>query len=251
VSDPPLASPGLVAWRTRQLVGILLAAGLVLAMLTLIASQTDPNVVDLAATRRLQRFDSPMLAAFMTAVSWFGFAPQNLVMPVALAAPLAARRLWVEAPWVPGSQGASLVKIGLKDIVNRARPSPELVGVLTPLSDPSFPSGHVVQYTTLFGVAFFFTYVLAQPSARRTAGLALLAIPIVLVGPSRLYLGQYWLSDVLGGYAVAAILLVPYCWAFARWRLEAARRRFAPAVPPTPRQRSIVSPAGASGATNP
>jgi membrane-associated phospholipid phosphatase len=192
-----------------------------------------------------------MLAAFMTAVSWFGFAPQNLVMPVALAAPFAARRLWVEALWVLGSQGASLVTIGLKDIVHRARPSPELVGVLPPLSDPSFPSGHVVQYTTLFGVAFFFIYVLAQPSSRRTAVLVLLAIPIVLAGPSRLYLGQHWLSDVLGGYAVAAILLVPYCWAFARWRLEAIRRRFAPAVEPTTRQRSIVSPPGASGAANP
>ena len=25
------------------------------------------------------------------------------------------------------------------------------------------------------------------------------------------------LSDVLGGYAVATLLLVPYCWAYTRW----------------------------------
>jgi hypothetical protein len=56
--------------------------------------------------------------------------------------------------------------------------------------------------------------------------LVLLAIPIVLVGPSRLYLGQHWLSDVLGGYAVAAILLTPYCWAYTKWRLDATRSRF-------------------------
>jgi len=95
-----------------------LAAGLVLAGLTLVASQANPDAVDLAATRWLQQFDSPVFAAFMAAVSWFGFAPQNLVMPVVLVA--------------------------MKDIVHRARPSPALVGVLTPLSDPSFPSGHVV-----------------------------------------------------------------------------------------------------------
>lgn len=118
----------------------------------------------------------------MAAVSWFGFAPQNLVMPVVLAAPFAARRLWVEALLVLGSQSASLMTVVLKDVVHRSRRSPALVGVLTPLSDRSFPSGHVVQYTVLFGVAFFFVYVLAQPSARRTVALVLLAIPIVLVG---------------------------------------------------------------------
>jgi membrane-associated phospholipid phosphatase len=105
-------------------------------------------------------------------------------------------------------------------VVHRARPSPELVGVLTPLSDPSFPSGHVVQYTTLFGVTFFLVYVLARQSVLRTTALILVSIPIVLVGLSRLYLGQHWLSDVLGGYAVSVLLLVPYCWAYARWRLE-------------------------------
>jgi hypothetical protein len=47
----------------------------------------------------------------MAAVSWFGFAPQNLVMPVVLAAPFAVRRLWVEALLVLGSQSASLVTV--------------------------------------------------------------------------------------------------------------------------------------------
>lgn len=222
-SDPPLASPRVVAWRTRQLVGVVLAAGVVLIALTLIAGQSDPNVVDLAATRALQRIDHPAFAALMYMVSWFGFSPQNLIMPLVLAGLFAVRRLWVEALWILGSQGASLVTVTLKDIVHRARPSPDLVGVLAPLQDPSFPSGHVIQYTALFGTTFFLMYVLARRSAPRTAALVALAIPIVLVGPSRLYLGQHWLSDVLGGYAVAAMLLAPYCWAYARWRLEARR----------------------------
>jgi len=92
-------------------------------------------------------------------------------------------------------------------------------------------------------------YVLAQPSARRTIALVLLAIPIVLVGPSRLYLGQHWLSDVLGGYAVAAMLLVPYCWAYTKWRLDATRRRFKHSQSatdvPTQRRRHIGGPSTA------
>jgi membrane-associated phospholipid phosphatase len=51
--------------------------------------------------------------------------------------------------------------------------------------------------------------------AWRTALLILLALPIVLVGPSRLYRGQHWLSDVVGGCAVAALLLIPSCWLYA------------------------------------
>jgi membrane-associated phospholipid phosphatase len=49
-----------------------------------------------------------------------------------------------------GQPGSALVAVAINELVHRARPSPELVGVLSPLSDPSFPSGHVVQYTTLF-----------------------------------------------------------------------------------------------------
>ena len=153
-------------------------------------------------------------------VSWFGYSPQNLIMPLVLAAPFALRGLAIEAVWVGGSQAASLIVMVLKTLVHRGRPSADFVSVLTPLTDPSFPSGHVVQYTTLFGVTFFLVYVLAPRSAWRTAALTLLSLPIVLVGLSRLYLGQHWLSDVLGGYAVSVLLLVPYCWAYARWRLE-------------------------------
>ena len=219
-NDRSLASPGVVAWRTRHLVALMLVAGLILVGLTLVASQADPNAIDLGATRWIQQIKNPAFAALMYWVSWFGYSPQNLVMPLVLAAPFAARRLFMEAVWVLGSQFAALVVLVLKDVVHRARPSAELVGVLAPLTDPSFPSGHVVQYTTLFGVTFFLVYVLVPRSTLRTAALILLAIPILLVALSRLYLGQHWLSDVLGGYAVSVLLLVPYCWAYARWRLE-------------------------------
>jgi undecaprenyl-diphosphatase len=153
-------------------------------------------------------------------------------MPFLVAAPFVLRRLWVEALWVLGTQVSSLVVIVLKDGVHRARPSPSLVDVLAPLNSPSFPSGHVVQYTMLFGFTLFLLYVLAPRSTFRTIGLVLLVAPIALVGLSRLYLGQHWLSDVLGGYAVAAMLLLPMCWAYTKWRLDRARSHDkTPAVP--------------------
>ncbi|MDQ6669841.1 MAG: phosphatase PAP2 family protein [Chloroflexota bacterium] len=222
----PIASPRVVAWRTRRLVAIMLAAGLVLLGLTLLAEQSGPTAVDLTATLWLQSFTATWFASLMYVVSWPGFPPQSWVIPVVVAVPFVVRSMWMEAVWLLGTQVASLVDVVLKQIVHRPRPSHDLVGVLAPLTDPSFPSGHVVQYTAVFGFAFFLVYVLAKRSALRTLVLTLLAVPVVLVGPSRLYLGQHWLSDVLGGYALAVLYLVPYCWAYVKWRLEHAQEHW-------------------------
>ena len=92
-----VAAPRLVAWRTRQLLAFLLIVGLVLIGLTVVASQANPNGIDVGATRYLQQVQNPAFAALMFWVSWPGFAPQTWVMPFLVAAPFAMRRLWVEA----------------------------------------------------------------------------------------------------------------------------------------------------------
>ncbi|MGI9149732.1 MAG: phosphatase PAP2 family protein [Chloroflexota bacterium] len=213
----------------------MLAAGMALVGVAFLAEQSDTTAVELTATLWLQRFTAPWFATFMYMVSWPGYQPQSWVLPVVVAVPFAVRGMWIEALWLVATQIASLVDMLLKLVVNRPRPSHDLVGVLAPLSDSSFPSGHTVQYTALFGCAFFLIYVLAKRSSSRTIALTLLCVPIVLVGPSRLYLGQHWLSDVLGGYAVAVLFLVPYCWVYARWRLAHAKQRWGSRHPRAPR----------------
>ena len=239
-ASQPVAPAGLAWARTRHLVAIMLLAALALAGLALVASQAGPDAVDLQATLWLQQLTAPPFAALMDWVSWPGFSPQNVALPIVVAAAFAVRGYRLEGVWVLGTALSAVVTVLLKDLVHRPRPAPQLVGVLAPLPDWSFPSGHTVQYTTLFGFAFYLVFVLARPSAGRTVGLVLLGLPIVLVGPSRLYLGQHWLSDVLGGYAVAVLLLVPYCWLYARHRLPAIRRGRL-AEPPTPSDRPAPS----------
>ncbi len=197
----------------------MIIAALVLVGLALVASRSGPDAIDLQATLYLQRITLPAFATLMYVASWPGYFPQSFAVPFVVAAAFLAAGYRIEAVWVLGASLSVVVTTLLKDVVHRPRPASELVHVAAPLSDWSFPSGHTVQYTTLFGFAFFLVYILGRPSVVRTICLALLAVPIVLVGPSRLYLGQHWLSDVLGGYAVAVLLLVPYCWAYARVRL--------------------------------
>src|SRR5947207_52474 len=93
---PPEAPTFVVEWRTRHAVTILVVAGLVLAGLALVASQTGPNAIDLDATLWTQRVDLPGFGALMAAVSWVGFAPQAWVMGVVVAAVFALRGLRME-----------------------------------------------------------------------------------------------------------------------------------------------------------
>jgi membrane-associated phospholipid phosphatase len=92
--------------------------------------------------------------------------------------------------------------------VERPRPAGESIRVVSALLDYSYPSGHVVGYVCLYGFLFFLTYVLLRRSWQRTVALVALALPIGLVGISRIYLGHHWASDVLGGYALGTAYLL-------------------------------------------
>src|SRR5690349_5006888 len=58
-AETTVAARWQVAWRTRHLVEILLLLSLVLVGLTVVASQADPNGIDLGATRWIQQFQDP------------------------------------------------------------------------------------------------------------------------------------------------------------------------------------------------
>ncbi len=102
-----------------------------------------------------------------------------------------------------------LLQFAVKEAVDRPRPSPELVELRAGFSSPSFPSGHVMGATYLYGLLLYLSLCLPLPAWPR----GLLAVWCLLIlafaGPANVYLGVHWPSDVLGGYAWGLLLGAP------------------------------------------
>jgi membrane-associated phospholipid phosphatase len=157
--------------------------------------------IDRPITQHVQSANWPLFDWVLTHASDLGFAPLNLVSYVVVFAVLYLSGLRLDALIAVASSAlASAAGSGIKQLVGRPRPSGPGIHVAARLSGYSFPSGHVRQYTTLFGFAFYIAFVARQGGASRRLALVLLAILVALVGPSRVYLGEHWASDVVGGY---------------------------------------------------
>lgn len=173
--------------------------------------------VDVVITKEFQESKNPILSNLMVAVSYLGNQPIVFFGLIALTA-LAfwVVRLRLEALFIIGlSVVSTLLNILLKYIVSRPRPNASLVEVFQKTSGQSFPSGHVMAYVAFWGLIFSLGLILFRRN--RWWNYALLIIPaffVVLVGPSRIYLGDHWASDVLGGYLFGGLLLGLTLWLY-------------------------------------
>jgi membrane-associated phospholipid phosphatase len=193
-------------WRAQF---IYLTALALFAVLAVFAHTYRYFAWDLELERAIQRLSIPGFAALMRATSIFG----NGVLP--WAASVAVLILFLvkghrsEAKgMLMSTAGGELLNLVVKLVIDRPRPSPEQVRVFQPLGSESFPSGHVMFYVVFFGFLFFVSYaLLPRGSFQRRLALFLCAMPVALVGLSRVYLGEHWPSDVMGAYLLGGLWL--------------------------------------------
>ena len=116
---------------------------------------------------------------------------------------------------------STAINLLVKDLIQRPRPIAGPVNVINILNGYSFPSGHVMFYLGFFGFIGFLVFSLLKPSLKRSLLLAFFGSLIVLIGVSRIYLGQHWASDVLGAYLLGSLTLVAivqlYIWGKTRF----------------------------------
>lgn len=109
---------------------------------------------------------------------------------------------------VPLSIGAlfvSLANKGIKAIVMRPRPDAEMF--LIEQGGWSFPSGHAITSMFFFGMLIWL--IRRNVTNHRTANVltVLLAIPMILIGVSRVYLGVHYPTDVLAGWCLGVLVI--------------------------------------------
>lgn len=194
--------------RARMAAGVAAALGVAFVVLALAMQRAEGTAIDVAVTSLMQRIDDRLFARLMVAVSSLGYAPWSWAIFWAAAVGLFVAGFRREALLVLGTHGVGVLVAMVKLLVERPRPTAEVVRVLSQVGEFSFPSGHVASYVTFYGLLFFFAYALFKRSWWRTAALVLLGLPISLVGVSRIYLGHHWASDVAGGYALGLAYLL-------------------------------------------
>jgi len=121
-----------------------------------------------------------------------------------------------------GVLGGAGINALVKHLVGRPRPIAQLVHVQRVIGNPSYPAGHVLNFTVFAGFLCYLVHMRMQPAWGRDALLALLLGMIALMGIARIASGEHWPSDVLGGYLLGALWL-GVTVRFYRW----GRRAFA------------------------
>lgn len=210
--------------RTRDALVVIMPGIVGFAGLMALVRRNRLEAIDLAITMRLQAVRHPWLERVLGAVSWFGFPPQSRLLP-----PLAIATMWIgryrmEAGLQLLAWGSALFSTVIKWFMRRPRPvaGTDLRVVAAELGGSSFPSGHVLTYVATYGWLAIVANLLIRPVlARRLAVMSISAL-IAAVGPSRIYLGHHWPSDVMASYLLGSSYLAVLVLAYRRLKTREA-----------------------------
>jgi undecaprenyl-diphosphatase len=93
----------------------------------------------------------------------------------------------------------TLLNKGLKQLFERTRP--EDIVPLIEQGGYAFPSGHSVTSMAFYGMLLFLVQTRMEDRKKANALSVVLILLIALIGPSRIYLGVHYPTDVLAGWA--------------------------------------------------
>ncbi|MBA2953757.1 phosphatase PAP2 family protein [Nocardioides sp. MAH-18] len=173
----------------------------------------DPTITSGVVSHR-----TSFLSHAANAASFAGSEGSVAVLTTGVLVVLAGRRWYREAVVLAaGMAGAGALVVGVKRIVDRARPGAAFrLGAAE--ATPSFPSGHTLMTAAFLSLGVWLLWPHLNGRGVRFATVAGAAVAAFLVGGSRVYLGYHWATDVLAAWLVAAawvgaLLLVTRRWA--------------------------------------
>jgi undecaprenyl-diphosphatase len=217
-----IAAVSLLSLESLLIIGLLCVALLFFSFLTKEVFQQPTLWLDTRAFRFANKLVSPHNNELMKVISFLGthkfLIPANIIVLAYFLFIL--RHPWYSIKVASVSLSSVTLMLVLKQIFARLRPGEPL---LAPALGYSYPSGHSMVSFTFYGLLIFMSIRYARPIWLSWLISTALALLIVLIGFSRVYLRVHYASDVLAGFAVGiAWLLVSL---FLLNRIERFSRR--------------------------
>jgi len=193
------------------------------AVLAVLAKANAYFAWDVRVANTVQSIPLPGMETLMRVVSLPGNGVTSWAVVIAgVLAFFAFRRRSEGFGLLLSAAGGSALNRLVKYVIARPRPTLEHVRVSGEWAHESFPSGHVTFYVCFFGFLFFVAFALLPKGSNvRRVACALAALPVLLVGLSRVYLGAHWPSDTLGAYLFSGLWLAFSLDLYRRWKRRA------------------------------
>ena len=165
---------------------------------------------DLKITQELREENNPVFSLVMEGVSAIGETFTGILMIGAATVFFLIRLQWLEAGFTLFTASNFVITAILKLFIARPRPPyylPNPSDTFPLIDQYSYPSGHVLFFVVFFGFIAYLAWIHQTGPVRKTS-IAVCGALLLLIGPSRVYLGAHWASDVLGSYIIGALLLL-------------------------------------------
>ena len=189
--------------RARLLLPVGLAAAA--AGLSVLVSVVPTLPGEEAILEAMRQTEQPLLNEALRSLDCLGSPWVIVASLLALAAVLWVQKRRWEAMASLLIIPMELMALGLREIINRPRPS-ALSYTCLPES-AGFPSLTTLHAVLFFGFIAYICHVYVRPRKLRLALQALLLLFIALASYSRVYLGVHWPTDVLGGWLYGGFFL--------------------------------------------
>jgi membrane-associated phospholipid phosphatase len=196
---------------------VLLVISLGFIGLTLLVHLSPVPAIDLMFSKEIQEHQNAFIDQAMSIISSPGYMPESVIMIAATSLLFLLFKYRKAALYVLFTALSGLVSTVVKSLINRPRPSKNLVHVLHETAQQSFPSGHVLFYVVFFGFLILLMIQLEHLSkaVRYTVGFVSLFL-IFSIPISRIYLGAHWFTDVVGGFLLGLLCLYMLSWLYLR-----------------------------------
>ncbi len=184
------------------------------------------NSLNLRLLRYLQNRGSLGQDIALGILTYLGSIEVTLILAVLLGLRLfKGLRLLAVLPALAVLLGSGLEYLLKHSLASKAPPSvylrfPDILPKLNHGVDPnSFPSGHVLRATVVYGLVLYLSErwdLFGKDTSRLSP---VLVVVVFLMGYAVIYLGWHWFSDALGGLLLGLTLLIGMIAYFERKRL--------------------------------